>query len=196
MAAAVDAAVRAGVDWIQLRERELEGAALLHLARELCTVARRAALARSGCVKVLVNRRIDVALTIGADGAHLGFDAIAPQDATALMREGSAPLPLIGVSAHSAEEVAAAQRDGASYAHLAPIWAPLSKPATRAAIGAAALEAAARHGLPLLAQGGVGPERCAEVLAAGAAGVAVTGNILLAEDPGRAAAALRAALDR
>ncbi len=193
MAAAVDAAVRAGVDWIQLRERDLEGAALLRFAGELCTVARRAALARSGCVKILVNRRIDIALAIGADGAHLGFDAVAPQDATALMR---VDLPLIGVSAHSAEDVSAARRAGASYAQLAPIWAPLSKPATRAAIGAAALEAAARHGLPLLAQGGVGPERCAEVLAAGAAGVAVTGSILMAEDPGRAAAALRAALDR
>jgi thiamine-phosphate pyrophosphorylase len=233
VAAAVDAAVRAGVDWIQLRERELDGAALLRFAGDLCDVARRAALARDGSVKILINRRIDVALAIGADGVHLGFDAVAPQDAAAILgvrrrRVGSAeaervgaakeeervsvhavdvdgdededgderPAALIGVSAHSTEDVAAAARGGASYAHLAPIWPPLSKSGTRPAIGLAAVEAAARLGLPLLAQGGVRPDLCAAALAAGAAGVAVTGDILMAEDPGRAAAALRAALDR
>ena len=81
MATAVDAAVRAGVDWVQLRERELDGAALLRFAGELCNVARRAALARNGSVKILVNRRIDIALAIGADGVHLGFDAAATQRA-------------------------------------------------------------------------------------------------------------------
>jgi thiamine-phosphate pyrophosphorylase len=231
VAAAVDAAVRAGVDWIQIRERELDGATLLRFAGDLCDVARRAALTRDGSVKILMNRRIDVALAIGADGVHLGFDAVAPQDAAAILgvrrrrvgtaeaeRVGSAeeeqrvsvntvdvengddgdgrPAALIGVSAHSAEDVAAAARGGASYAHLAPIWPPLSKSGTRPAIGLAAVEAAARRGLPLLAQGGVRPDLCAAALAAGAAGVAVTGDILMAEDPGRAAAALRAALDR
>ena len=203
---------------MQLRERDLEGAALLHWAGELCSVARRAALARNGSVKLLVNRRIDVALAIGADGVHLGFDAVAPRDAAALMRlrpvprgvgvvveggveeggviEGGEAEALIGISAHTPEEVAAAARNGATYAHLAPIWPALSKSGTRPAVGPDALESAARRGLPLLAQGGVTSDRCAAALAAGAAGVAVTGDILMARDPGRAAATLRAALDR
>jgi thiamine-phosphate pyrophosphorylase len=218
--------VRAGVDWIQLRERELDGAAWLQWANELCDVARRAAAASHSRIKLLVNRRIDIALAIGADGVHLGFDAVSPPDAVALMglrppaarptaerthesdaahgdrhrghREEQQPAGAveIGVSAHSPDEVAAAARSGATYAQLAPIWPPLSKAATRPALGVAALEVAARHGLPVLAQGGVRPDRCAAARRAGAAGVAVTGDILMAADPGAAAAALRAALDR
>ena len=202
--------MRAGVDWVQLRERDYEGAALLRWAGELCEVARRAAVARNGSVKILVNRRIDVALAIRADGVHLGFDAVAPRAAAALMRLLSTPGRVerggierverigaeIGISAHALDEVAAAAGGGATYAHLAPIWPALSKSGTRPALGLEALASAARCGLPLLAQGGVTAERCAAALAAGATGVAVTGELLMARDPGRAAAALRAALDR
>ncbi len=184
----VEAAVEAGVDWLQVRDRELEGAELLAWASDLCAAARRGA--RSRGVKIVLNRRVDVALAIGADGIHLGFDALGPEDAALLLKRGAE----IGVSAHTPDEVAAARDAGATYAHLAPIWAPLSKAAERPALGIAALEAACRHGLPVLAQGGVSAQRCAAVLAAGASGVAVTGDILLADDPGRAAATLRAAL--
>ena len=219
LVAAVDAAVRAGVDWVQLRERDHDGAALLRWAGELCRVARRAAAARNRSVKILANRRIDVALAIRADGVHLGFDAVAPRAAAALMRlrptlrgvegiaaegtggeggsgEGRGREAEIGTSAHALDEIAAAAGGGATYAHLAPIWPALSKSGTRPALGLEALASAARCGLPLFAQGGVTAQRCAAALAAGAAGVAVTGDILMARDPGRAAAALRAALDR
>jgi thiamine-phosphate pyrophosphorylase len=171
------------VDWVQIRDRELSGRDWLAFAREIAAAARGA--------RVVVNRRIDVALAIGADGVHLGFDALAPADAARLLP----PDVLIGVSAHAPREVFEARRSGATYAHLAPIWDPLSKPAERPALGLAALEDASAAGLTLLAQGGLTSERCARALSAGASGVAVTGDILLADDPSAAARALREALD-
>lgn len=188
---AVEAAVEAGVDWLQIRDRELEGRDLLAWADELATAGRRAARGTDRPLKVIVNRRIDVALAIGADGVHLGFDALAPEEARQLLPRGA----WIGVSCHTTHEVRAAREAGASYAHLAPVWDPLSKPSERPALGVEGIREACRHGLPVLAQGGVTAERCPELRAAGAAGVAVTGCILQADDPGAATAALRAALD-
>jgi len=185
---AISAAVSAGVDWVQVRERDLEALALLDWAEDAARAARRAAATTGRPLKLLVNRRCDVAMAIGADGVHLGFDAV---DA-ATARELLGPDALIGVSCHSAEEVRSAP--GASYAHLAPIFDPLSKPAERAALGVEALSKAT-GAIPVLAQGGITPERTAAAVAAGAAGVAVTGAILQADDAGAAAAALRAALD-
>jgi thiamine-phosphate pyrophosphorylase len=182
--------VRAGVDWVQVRERALEGVALLEHARAVAQAARAAARERGGSVRVIVNRRADVALACGADGIHLGQDAMRPGEARALL----GPETLVGVSCHGAAELAEAR--GASYAQLAPIFAPLSKAASRPALGLAALAAACdATGLPILAQGGIDPGRAAAAVAAGAAGVAVTGAILMAPDPGAAAAALRRALD-
>lgn len=183
LAQAVRAAVAAGVDWVQLRERELEGADWLAWARTLQDAAAGA--------RVIVNRRLDVALVIGADGVHLGFDAMSPVDAANLLPPGAG----IGVSCHAPDEVRAARDGGATHAHLAPVWPPLSKRAERPALGVEAVRAASAHGLPVLAQGGVQAARCRELLDAGAAGIAVTGDILLARDPGQAAAKLRAALD-
>ena len=177
----------AGVDWLQLRDRTLEGAEYLAWAQLLVDAA------PGACV--IVNRRVDIALALGAAGVHLGFDALPASEAAALMPPGSA----IGVSAHDPEELRAARESGATYAHLAPIWPPISKPPStgpgRPPLGVAGLRAAAACGLPVLAQGGVTAARCGEVVDAGAAGVAVTGDILLADDPGGAAACLRAALD-
>ena len=191
LAETVRAAVAAGVDLVQVRERDLGGAALAALTSVLMAAARDGARARGGHVAVLVNRRLDVALACGADGVHLGFDAVAPADARRLL--GSARL--VGVSAHHPGEVRAAAQAGASYALLAPIFAPLSKAATRPALGEGPLREAASAGIPVLAQGGAAPANVAALLRAGAAGVAVTGAILLADDPAAAASALRRALD-
>lgn len=188
-AAVVESVVAAGVDWVQVRDRSLEGAALLALCDAVREGARRGAARRGAEAKLVVNRRADVALAAEADGVHLGFDALNPAGARSLL----GPDALIGISAHAPEEIAAGS--GASYAHLAPIAEPLSKPAERPPLGLAALGRAAARGLPVLAQGGIGLHNARAALQAGAAGVAVTGAILLADDPGRAARALREALD-
>jgi len=154
----------------------------------MAEAARAGARARGGRARVIVNRRVDVALAIGADGVHLGFDAMEVAAARRLL----GPDALVGVSCHSTDEVRAAR--GASYAQLAPIFAPLSKLASRPPLGLAALGRAA-GGPPVLAQGGIDAAGAAALASAGAAGVAVTGAILLAPDPAQAAAALRSALD-
>jgi thiamine-phosphate pyrophosphorylase len=174
-------AVRAGVDWVQLRDRTLEARELIELTDEVMAAATPA--------RVVVNRRSDIALAAGADGVHLGFDGMAPDLARALLGSRA----LVGVSAHAPEEIDAGS--GASYAHLAPIFEPLSKPRERAPLGLSALAAAARRGLPVIAQGGLDAQGAGAAIEVGAAGVAVTGAILNADDPARAARALRDAID-
>jgi thiamine-phosphate pyrophosphorylase len=180
----VAAACAAGVDWVQVRERALDGAALLALVEALRAAAPGA--------RLLVNRRADVALAAGADGVHLGFDALDPGSARRLLGHEA----LIGVSCHAPDEVARARADGADYVQLAPIFDPLSKPRERPGLGIEALRVAARAGIPVLAQGGIDRDTAALARAAGAAGIAVTGAILLAPDPAAAAAELRRVLDR
>ena len=189
MAATIAAAVAAGVDWVQLRERELEANALIELGDAVTRAVRQTA---THSVRIIVNRRCDVALAIGADGVHLGFDAVDPGTARGLLGADA----WIGVSSHSAQDVREAEKRGASYAHLAPIFPPLSKASSRPALGIEGLVSATVGGIPVLAQGGIDASNASEVVAAGAAGVAVTGSILQADDPGAAAAALRNALDR
>jgi thiamine-phosphate pyrophosphorylase len=182
------AALRGGADWVQVREKDLDGAPLLELVR---AIARAARALRPGA-RVIVNRRVDVALAAEQRAVHLGFDALPIAEARALLGDEA----WIGVSVHSAQEAAAAARAGASYVHLAPIFAPYSKAAWRAPLGLGALADAARAGIPVLAQGGIDPARAAACIHAGAAGVAVTGDVCAAADPERAARALRDALDR
>jgi thiamine-phosphate pyrophosphorylase len=183
--------VEAGVDWVQIRERGLDGLPLLHLARELADAAREGARRRGGEVKVLVNRRLDVASALPADGAHLGFDAMPVAAARELLGDEA----LLGMATHTPAEAAAATALGLDYVHLAPIHPPLSKAAARPALGTRVLGSACRHAPPILAQGGIEPGNAGEAIEAGAAGVAVTGAILSASDPGEAARALRTALD-
>jgi thiamine-phosphate pyrophosphorylase len=191
LAEAVEAAAAGGVDWVQVRERALGGAALLAHVEELQGAARRGAARRGGAVRVIVNRRLDVALAARVDGAHLGGGALPPAAARALLGASA----LLGVSTHAPAELAAAAREPIDYAQLAPIFEPLSKPAERAALGLGALREAAGHALAVLAQGGIDAARAAACVEAGAAGVCVTGEILLSDDPGAATARLRAALD-
>ena len=191
MTEAVRLACANGVDWLQIRERELAGADLLEWAHDLGRAAQDGARSAHRRVEIVVNRRLDVAWAIGADGVHLGFDAVAPGAARTLIGSQAR----LGVSTHDVDEVDQAARDGADYVHLAPIYAPLSKAGGRPALGPGALAEAARQPIRILAQGGVTAARTPELLAHGAGGVAVTGAILQATDPGAATRRLRAALD-
>jgi len=194
-------AVEAGVDWVQIRERELEGAALLAFAETTARAARRAAARRGGRVEIIVNRRIDIALALGADGVQLGFDALDPKTARRVLAiglpSGSDRAPesriRIGISTHHPDEVRAAPPD-ADYAQLAPIARPLSKDHAGPFLGVQAVAEASRCRIPVIAQGGITAANAGAIAAAGAAGIAVTGAILSAPDPAHATRALRAAL--
>jgi thiamine-phosphate diphosphorylase len=207
LASCVAAAVGAGVDWVQIRERNLEGAALLAHAEEIDLAARQAAAQRGGRVEIFVNRRIDIALAIGADGVQLGFDAVDPPTARRLLwtdaqiesngraeTNGRAEANVkIGISAHHPDEIRAAAPE-VDYAQLAPISQPLSKPHAGPYLGVRAVAEAAGYGIPVIAQGGITAANATAIAAAGAAGIAVTGAILSAPDPASATRALRAAL--
>lgn len=200
----------AGVDWIQVRDRARPTKALLELVRAL-TAARDEAPRGA---RVIVNKRSDVALAAGADGVHLGVDAADARSVSSLFaapggdgaerraRGSRNEAPLLGASIHGEGELEAliADRSPLAYVHLAPIWSPRSKPAERPELGldvlARAAARAAEAGLAVLAQGGLDAERGAAAIAAGAAGIAVTGILGQADDPAAAARTLRRALDR
>ena len=200
----VRAAVAAGVDWVQLRDRTLPGRSLLESARALRAAAAAGAAGRPGGCVLLLNRRLDVALALSCDpragvriGVHLGFDAPSLAEARRVL-DALGPLRgPVGVATHGPEEVATAAAAGADYAQLAPIFDPISKPRERPALGTFALAEASRGAGPcrLLAQGGIDGGSAEAALRAGAHGVAVTGAVLGASDPGAAAAGLRATLD-
>jgi thiamine-phosphate pyrophosphorylase len=198
----VAAAVAAGVDRVQIRDRNLEGAALLAHAEEIDRAARKAAAQRGARVEIFVNRRIDIALALGANGVQLGFDAVDPQTARRLLEvdapigpeSQNGPNVKIGISAHDPDEIRTAPRE-VDCAQLAPIFQPLSKPHAGPYLGIRAVEEAARYDIPVIAQGGITAANATAIAAAGAAGIAVTGAILSASDPAAATRALRAALD-
>lgn len=162
---------------VQLREKDLEGRALLALAREVRDVT------RAHGARLLVNDRLDVALAAEADGVHLPAGGLPPDAARRLL----AAVGLVGVSAHSAAEVAAARVRGADFALLGPIYDTPSKRAYGPPLGLTPLaSAAAAAGMPVLAVGGVTAERVGELIAAGAQGVAVIGAVMGAPDPAAA----------
>jgi thiamine-phosphate pyrophosphorylase len=161
--AAITRNVAAGVDWIQVREKDLPARALLELVREAIKVA------NSRCVKILVNTRVDVAIAAGAAGVHLPAASIAPHRLQAIAPPGF----LIGVSCHNVNEVRAAEAEGASYVVFGPVFAPLSKSGDVEPRGLRGLaEAAGVVKIPVLALGGVTRENAAACVAAGTAGIA------------------------
>lgn len=169
---------------LHLRGHGTSAGILYELARALVAEARET----GGWV--LVNDRVDVALAVGAAGVQLGRRSIPVRAARDVLGAGAR----IGYSAHDPDEAAAARRDGADFIVLGAIWETASHPGERPA-GLELLRAAtARAAAPIIAIGGVTPERVAEAVATGAYGVAVLGGVWRAADPAAAAAAYREAL--
>lgn len=155
----VERAVAAGVDAVQVREKDLP-------ARELAALVRR--VVATGA-RVLVNSRVDVALACGAHGVHLPGESVAPSAWRSITPRGF----LVGVSAHSVDEVRRAEAEGADFAVFSPVFPPLSKASYGPAQGLARLAEAARAvRIPVLALGGVTLENEGACLQAGATGVA------------------------
>ncbi|HKC33861.1 MAG TPA: thiamine phosphate synthase, partial [Xanthobacteraceae bacterium] len=118
---------------------------------------------------------LDLAVELAADSVHLGAGA-----SVAAARRKLGPSALIGISAHGEADIAAAQAAGADYATLSPIYPTQSKPGYGPALGVAAITQAARSPLPVLALGGVTAERAPACMRAGAAGIAVMGEVMRA----------------
>ncbi len=156
-------AARSGVDYVQLRERDLSGRGLESLAREAVGAVR----AAKGKTRLLINSRIDVALAAGADGVHLRSDDISASEARKIV--AGRPGFLVGVSCHELEEVRSARAQGADFAIFAPVFEKEGRPGR----GLAALrEVCAETPGLVLALGGITLENARMCHAAGAAGVA------------------------
>jgi thiamine-phosphate pyrophosphorylase len=176
LAVQVRAAAAAGVDIVQLREKDLGGAALLALARDVVHAV------AGTPARVLVNGRPDVARAAGAHGVHLPSEGLPVADVRAAF-----PDLLVGASCHGLAEARAAEAHGASLVVFGPVFATPGKESR--AQGLDALAAVARAvAIPVYAIGGVDPANAADALAAGAAGVAAIRPFLGAD----AAAAVRA----
>lgn len=154
----LEALRRAGVSFLQLREKDLDDRALFDLAR----TARRLLPPPA---RVVVNGRLDVALAAGCDGVHLPVRGLP----VAALRRRFGPDALIGCSTHNVDEVEAAARAGADYAVFGPVFPTLSKPGAPAT-GLEELRRATKVGLPLYGLGGVTPEALPSLAAAGAVG--------------------------
>jgi thiamine-phosphate pyrophosphorylase len=156
-----------------LREHGLYDRDLFALANKLRRMTRRHGSA------LLVNRRVDLALLCGADGVHLGSKTMSIRDARALMRSG-----LIGYSAHSSREAAAAFRSGASFVTISPVFHSPGKGAPLGLEGLGRTVAACR-GRPVFALGGIDASNISRVFARGAAGAAFIRAALEETGPSR-----------
>jgi thiamine-phosphate pyrophosphorylase len=175
-----------GVDIVQLRDKHLEARAQIEVAKWF-----RDACNRHGAIFIM-NDRVDLALAAGADGVHLGQDDVAPHIARRIAGDEF----IIGRSTHSAEDIARAASEGVDYIAVGPVYETPTKPG-RTAVGLELVEHAAQAAtVPFFAIGGVNVATISSILTAGAARVVVVRALTEVSDPGSAASALRAALDR
>jgi thiamine-phosphate diphosphorylase len=162
----VAAAARAGIDLIQIRERDLDARQMAGLVRRCVDVV------KGSGTKVLVNDRADVAVAAGAHGVHLRGDSIAAHAVRSLIGDGA----LIGRSVHGEDEAGAVSRaGGVDYLIFGALYRSASKSAPHRVATLDELSAVCQAGVPVLAIGGITVERAAEAARAGAAGIAGIG---------------------
>ncbi|UYM05807.1 thiamine phosphate synthase [Solicola gregarius] len=185
----VGAAVDGGVTLVQLREKDARPDTLAARYDELSIAI------GDTRVPILVNDDADVARTTGSAGVHVGPDDIAPAEARDLLGADA----LIGWSIHDLAQLGDTENVRASdYLAASPVWATATKTDTTAPLGLAGVAALRRSmppHVPLVAIGGIDATNAADVIAAGADGIAVVSAICSAADPEAAACELRSTVD-
>jgi thiamine-phosphate pyrophosphorylase len=165
-------AARAGVDYIQLRERDLSGRELECLARECSDIVQELrAKNRELRTRLLINSRTDIALAAGADGVHLRSGDVSPSTVRSVWQQARARELIVSVSCHTASDVARAESEGADFAVFAPVFEKKDAPQVQPQ-GLVALREAGSAKITVFALGGVTNENAASCLAAGAVGIA------------------------
>jgi thiamine-phosphate pyrophosphorylase len=178
------AAFAAGCRWASLREKDLSVPEQVALARSLMPLAHR------WNARLTVHGGVDIAVAAGTDGVHLA----AGGDVTGA-RAALGPGALVGISIHSVAEARSLDPTLVDYAIVGPAFETASKPGYGPALGPASIRAiATATRVPVITIGGITPERVAEIVTAGAAGVAVMGSVMRACDPGEEVRALLAAM--
>lgn len=166
-----------GVTCVQVRSKDCTDRERYEVAALVVALCR---TARAACI---VNDRVDVALAVGADGAHVGLSDLPVAAARRLLGPGA----ILGASAYTLAEAAAAAEAGAGYVGVGPCYLTATKAGLPEPVGPEGLAVVARGvGVPVVAIGGVTPGRVPELIAAGAYGIAVISAISGAADPGAA----------
>jgi thiamine-phosphate diphosphorylase len=177
----VRAALRGGAPAIQLRMKDASAREMTELARALLAETRPAG------ALLFINDRVDVAIAVGAEGAHVGQDDLPVHAARAITPPGF----LLGVSAETAELARAAEADGADYVGVGPVYVTGSKADAGDAVGVERIaEVGAAVRIPVVGIGGIAIHNAPPVLHAGAAGIAVISAVMRADDPEAATRAL------
>lgn len=172
----LDAVITGGCRTVQLREKEWSTRQLLPMAQELRDRAQQAG------VTFIVNDRLDLALAVDADGLHVGQDDLPAPIARRLLGSGM----ILGVSSHSVAEARQAQADGADYVAVGSVYPTGTKPEFRLVGPGLLRQVRPLIRVPLVAIGGITPDNVAEVIRAGADGVAVISAVCAAPDPTQA----------
>lgn len=176
--------VGAGVDAIQLREKQMEAGDVLRVARPILESCREAS------VPFIVNDRPDIALVLGADGVHVGQNDLPVEEARRLL-----PDAVVGWSTHARSEIETAPSKPIDYFAVGPVHETPTKPG-RPSVGVDLIRHALEHAThPWFAIGGINEDNLDELLEAGARRIVVVRAITEADDPPAAAARLRAKLD-
>jgi thiamine-phosphate pyrophosphorylase len=164
----VEEAMKAGVRLLQYREKDLPFESRLETATRLQSIC------RTWGGTFVIDDDVDLALAVGADGVHLGQEDLSPTEARSRMGSGS----IIGVTVRNLQQAQEAQKSGADYLGLGPIFASRTKWGG-APLGCDIIRKVRPHvSLPLYAIGGITPENATEVIGAGADGVALVAAIL------------------
>jgi thiamine-phosphate pyrophosphorylase len=175
------AAIRGGVSCIQLREKTCSTREFIDEA-----LAIRSLLARHE-IPLIINDRVDVALAVKADGIHLGQKDMPCSMARQLIPESM----IVGISVESLDDAIAAQKDGADYLGVSPIYSTPTKTDTAQPLGLEGLRSIRSEvDLPLVGIGGLNADNAEAVIHNGADGVAVVSAIVAADDPEAATRAL------
>ena len=179
------AALRGGVNWVQLRDKAAPARETYHAASAIAPHTRRAGAG------LLINDRLDVAMAAGADGVHLAGRSLPPDVARDLLGEGR----ILGISVHGLDEAREAVEGGVDYVTFGHVYPTSSKPGLPPRGILELREIVEGVEVPVLAVGGIDARNVREVLATGCAGVAVISAIGGVSDPESAARRFRRALD-
>ena len=180
-------AIAGGADAIQLRDKSCSSRELVRIGRDIRGITRRSS------VLFIINDRLDVALACGADGVHLGQGDMR----TDVARQIAPPGFIIGVSVSTVYDALQAEREGADYVALSPVFSTGTKPDAGPGHGLEVLREIRRNvSVPVIAIGGISRENIRDVIAAGADGVAVISAVAGAEDITAAARELKTLIIR
>lgn len=181
----VSAAVEGGVTAVQLREKRCTTRDFIDVAmsiRDYLFIHQ---------IPLIINDRLDVAMAVNADGVHLGQSDMPITMARKIVKDGM----LIGISTHNISEAKAAEKQGADYIGVGPVFATATKTDTEPVIGLPGIREIRKHvKLPIVAIGGLSASNASPVIENGANGIAVVSAIAGADCPKAAAQALRATI--